>query len=172
MEETPELFTERLKLRPATGDDLPFILGLRSNTEINRFIKRKVPETISDARDFLYKIIVLNGEGLMHYWLIESKENHELIGAISVWNINWVEKESELGYELLPAFWRKGYMSEAISAVISYSKKLGLKQFIAFTHKENKASIKLLASFNFIFLPDRIDVDVEENRCYILKNKA
>lgn len=59
-------------------------------------------------------------------------------------------KRAEIGYELHPEYWRKGYATEAVSEVISYGfKELDLTRIGAIVFIENKASNELLTKLGF-----------------------
>jgi RimJ/RimL family protein N-acetyltransferase len=60
--------------------------------------------------------------------------------------------DSDIGYALLPAYWRQGYALEATSAVKSLA-FAGLKQkrLLAIVNPENVSSIKLLEKLGLRF---------------------
>ncbi|PWW26843.1 acetyltransferase (GNAT) family protein [Cytobacillus oceanisediminis] len=57
---------------------------------------------------------------------------------------------AEIGYEIHPEHWRKGYTFEAVSKVIQYGfDELGLTRIGAVVFMNNEASIKLLTKAGF-----------------------
>ncbi|MCH3884803.1 GNAT family N-acetyltransferase [Tenacibaculum aquimarinum] len=169
----PVLKTERLILRQSNLDDAATFLELRSNSIINTYIEREIPTKISQAEDFINKITQEEIDEKSITWLITLKENNTAIGSICIWNINHDNKYGEVGYSLLPEFFKKGFMSEAMETVLNFGfTKMNLKTIEAYTHKNNIASITLLEKYNFVFQPERKDDDVEDNRIYkIVNNK-
>lgn len=59
-------------------------------------------------------------------------------------------KRAEIGYEIHPGHWRKGYSSEAVSKVLSYGfEVMNLTRIGAVVFIENEASNKLLTKMGF-----------------------
>ncbi|WP_143522615.1 GNAT family N-acetyltransferase, partial [Pseudomonas sp. 2822-17] len=59
-------------------------------------------------------------------------------------------RRAEIGYEIHPDFWRKGYTSEAVKEVISYGfEGLDLNRIGAVVFIENQASNQLLSKMGF-----------------------
>jgi len=165
----PVLETERLTLRELNLEDAKAIFGLRTNKEVNEFIDRKTPNNLSEARAFIDLIsnLTLNNEGI--FWVIESKNNHQLIGTIGLRNFEDEEDYAEIGYELDPNYHQKGFMSEAFEAVLKFGfENLELKTIEAFTHQDNIASIALLEKQKFVLDPEKREEGFENNRSYRL----
>ncbi len=90
-------------------------------------------------------------------WEIERKETKGIIGTIG-FNA-WLpkHKRAEIGYEIHPQQWRKGYTLEAVSEVISYGfDVMGLTCIGAVVFIENEASNKLLGKVGFFQLAGRL----------------
>jgi len=165
----PVLETERLTLRELNLEDAKAIFGLRTNKEVNEFIDRKTPNNLSEARAFIDLIsnLTLNNEGV--FWVIESKNNHQLIGTIGLRNFEDEEDYAEIGYELDPNYHQKGFMSEAFEAVLKFGfENLELQTIEAFTHQDNTASIALLEKQKFVLDPEKREEGFENNRSYRL----
>jgi len=165
----PVLETERLTLRELNLEDAKAIFGLRTNKEVNEFIDRKTPNNLSEARAFIDLIsnLTLNNEGV--FWVIESKNNHQLIGTIGLRDFEDEEDYAEIGYELDPNYHQKGFMSEAFEAVLKFGfENLELKTIEAFTHQDNTASIALLEKQKFVLDPEKREEGFENNRSYRL----
>ena len=166
----PVLETDRLTLRELILDDAKAIFGLRTNKEVNEYIDRKTPNNLSETRAFIDRIAALaeNGKGV--FWVLESKNNNQLLGTIGLRNFEDEENFAEIGYEIDPMYQQKGYMSEAFGAVLNYGfQNLELNTIEAFTHKDNDASIALLESQKFVLDPERRDEGFENNRSYRLE---
>jgi len=166
----PVLETERLTLRALNLNDAKAIFGLRTNKEVNEFIDRRTPRNLSEARAFIDRISKLTSENKGIFWVIESNNNHQLVGTIGLRNFEDEEDYAELGYELDPSYQQKGFMSEAFEVVLEYGfNKMELKTIEAFTHKNNTASIALLEKQKFVFDPEIKDEGFENNISYRLK---
>ena len=57
----------------------------------------------------------------------------------------------DIGFALLPEFWRQGYAYEAASATVQYARKvLGLERLAAIASLDNTASRVLLEKLGFV----------------------
>jgi ribosomal-protein-alanine N-acetyltransferase len=167
----PEIVTNRLILRQTTRDDCSEILFLRSNKQVNQFIKRQIPNNLNDAAAFLDKISKKIETSEIIYWGISLKDKTKLIGSICLWNFSTETKKAEVGYDLNPEFQNLGFMSEALQSVLDYGfKSLELNTIEAFTHFENRNSIKLLEKNNFVIIMNKKDKDNSNNIILSVKN--
>ncbi|MEO9572050.1 MAG: GNAT family N-acetyltransferase [Polaribacter sp.] len=167
----PVLETDRLTLRELNLNDAKAIFGLRTNKEVNKFIDRKVPKNLSEARAFIELIsnLVTANKGI--FWVIESKSNHLIVGTIGLRNFEDEDDYAEIGYEVHPDFQQRGFMDESFEKVLEYGfNQMELKTIEAFTHKNNMASISLLEKHNFIFNPEIKDEGFVNNISYRLIN--
>lgn len=148
----PEIKTERLLLRRMTTNDAEVILSLRSSEEVMKYIDRERTKSISDAKLFIDKIDASldSNNGIM--WGITFKEQpHELIGNIGYWRLVKEHYRAEVGYMLLPSFWKKGLMKEALLSVIDFGfNKMNLHSIEANINPGNIASARLLKSTGFM----------------------
>lgn len=156
--------TDRLLLRPITEYDSQNIFEIRSNIEINRFVKRNSPKNSFEALDFILNIKKKEANKEILFFGISEKENPKLIGTVCLWKFSEDRKKAELGYELLPQFHGKGIMSEAVSAILAFGfNDLKLNQIDAFTNGENVNSQKLLKKKGFVLNSSRKDENNKEN---------
>ena len=168
----PILPTERLYLRQLKAADSTAIYQLRSNRLINKYINRPLLEKQEEANEFIQNINhgIKNNQWI--YWGIALKEREELIGTICLWNFSNENRIADIGYELDPDFQGKGYMSEAVKAVIQYGfKQLFLEVIEAHTDRENLASKNLLLKNDFILNPNRVEEEDENYVIFELKPK-
>jgi len=146
----PTLTTGRLTLRRLTMDDANEIFAIRSDERVNKYLDRAGCKTIDEAREFINKINtgIANNESV--YWAIALKSKPGLIGTICLWNISKEQSKAEIGFELLPQYQGKGYMQEAVTAVIEYGfKTMKLRAIEGEVDPNNARSIKLLEKNNF-----------------------
>ncbi|AYL96038.1 GNAT family N-acetyltransferase [Mucilaginibacter celer] len=155
-----EIDTQRLSLRQLTEADAPDIMAIRANEQVNQYLERPKTCTPDDARNFISKIasIVAGGDG--YYWAITLKQTNELIGTICYWNLEPAQAKAEIGYELHPDYQGRGYMTEAIDAVISFGfNSLNFELITACPLNGNSNSVKLLERSGFLFSGDFTDQD-------------
>ena len=166
--EFPTLTSTSLILRQANLNDVEAIYELRSSEVINKYVATKRLQNLEEAKEFITNCHNTFNNKTIIAWVIEHQK--KVIGSIVLHRISLDENYAEIGYKLKPAFQQKGFMSQAIQAVIKFGfKEMALKTIEAFTHKNNSASITLLEKHNFVFQPERRDKDVEDYRIFKLK---
>lgn len=139
------LETERLRLRPLSADDAPFILELLNEPSWIRFIGDRGVHTLDDARRYIAEgpcaMYALHGLGLM---MVETKGERESLGICGL-----IRRASlpdvDIGFAFLPRFWGKGFAFEAAAATLEHARRdLGLRRILAITSLDNESSIRLL----------------------------
>lgn len=147
----PEIKTERLLLRKLTDADTEQIFKLRSDENVMKYIGKKPITTMDEARDWV-KLIndsLENNSGIT--WGICETEKTLLIGTIGLWKIIKENYRAEIGYMLLPQYWKKGFTKEAILKVISYGfHEIKLHSIEAHISPKNIASATVLEKTGFV----------------------
>ncbi|MEO8362541.1 MAG: GNAT family N-acetyltransferase [Vicinamibacteria bacterium] len=139
------LETERLVLRHLTLNDAPFILELLNEPSFLRFIGDRKVRNLQDARLYILHGPIAsyekNGFGLFLAFLKESGDPIGMCGLLKRETL----PEVDIGFALMPAYWRQGYISEAATAILVYGRDhLALKRILAITSSDNVASIRVL----------------------------
>ncbi|WP_059173077.1 GNAT family N-acetyltransferase [Bacillus sp. FJAT-27445] len=146
----PVLETERLILREIVKEDAAGIFACFSNEHVIRFYGQERLKTIDQAESFVDFFNKNYHEKRGIRWGIERKETVGIIGTIGFNAWSPKHKRAEIGYELHPGHWRKGYVSEALEKVISHGfKKMDLNRIGAVVFLENEASNNLLIKAGF-----------------------
>jgi ribosomal-protein-alanine N-acetyltransferase len=84
-------------------------------------------------------------------WAISKKGEPEFLGTISFHKTDRQHHRAEIGYQLHFDYWRKGFMTEAINAVIKYGfTEMKLHSIEAKVNINNIASIKFLEKSGFV----------------------
>jgi len=159
-----ELKTERLVLRQLDSSDAEDQFALRSSAEVGKYIARDLQTDVSQSEKFIEDRNKDIAQNKVMYWAITLKNQKKLIGTICLWNFTEGNTVAEVGYDLKLEFQKKGIMSEALKAVVSYGfKKLEFSRIEAFTQIKNESSKLLLRKNNFQLHPTRIDKGFPEN---------
>jgi len=140
------LETERLILRDFNEDDWEQILAYRSDSRY-RLYYPEVEQLTEDARAFVNKLIEWQGEQPRYRYqlAVVLKEEGVLIGNCGVRKESPVALQAEVGYELNPDYWGKGYASEAARAIVDFAfRELQLHRLHAHCLVENAGSIRVL----------------------------
>lgn len=147
----PALHTERLTLRRADATDIPQLYRLRSDEQIMKYIPRPVATSPDEIAEFLRLTDEKIGSNKMINWKISIKGDPTLIGTIGFYYIKPEHYRAEIGYMLLPEFQGKGYVTEAIAAVVNYGfEAMGLHSIEALVDPENIASCAALEKCGFV----------------------
>lgn len=153
-----EILTDRLILRFLTPSDNQSIFAIRSNPKIAKHLDRSLYNSITEADNFITKISngITNNEWL--YWGLCLPVNNEVIGTICLWQFDGNFTSADIGYELIPKFQGKGYIQEAITAVINFAfTELKLKSLSAEVAMDNIKSVRILKKFGFNYVYDEAD---------------
>lgn len=149
-EQFPEIETARLRLRAVTEDDYEMVYVLRSDPEMMRYIPRPLCADYRDALKLIRTMKENHEKQESLNWVITLKDSDELIGTVGYVRIKAEHNRAELGYMIHSREQGKGYMKEAIAAVIHYGfKTMGLHSIEAVIDPGNVASEKILQHFGF-----------------------
>ncbi len=146
----PALETERLVLRPLTSADLEFVFHHFSHPEVYAFLLDEAPiSTYRQAQDILDFYLQPTAH-TYNRWGLARKEDHQLIGTCGYHKWNPCHHRAEIGYDLSPAERHRGYMAEALRAVLRFGfEQLRLHRIEALVYEGNQPSVRLLRKLGF-----------------------
>lgn len=151
------LETDRLVLKNMDHSDRDFILEVFSNPDINRYLFDAEPISNLQEADEIIGFYSQQPK-LHHRWILILKDSGQKIGTCGFHAWDQGAATVEMGYDLLPAFQSKGYMTEALEKIIGFAKEtMGLSQIYACIYPENLASVNLIKKFNFQKIGHRIE---------------
>lgn len=146
------LSTERLTLRPLTETDAPALYEIHSHPEVMRYWASP-PWTEMDQA---HQRIARGQEGFAtgsHFQFgIARRADGVLLGICSLFSFNLPSRRAEMGYALGRPFWGKGYMHEALCALLDHAfdpQALNLHRVEADIDPRNHASAKTLERLGF-----------------------
>ena len=157
-ENFPKLYGILINLRELSVNDAQGIANLMSYNISKYLYDVTNPYTIEHARNFIKSAHSDFKSRRAIHFAIEYKEddnnksgrsnNLVLVGAISLKNIDLVNKKANLGYWIGEQYWGKGIATECVRLVIHYAfsaaAELKLEEVSAYVYPENKASIRVL----------------------------
>jgi ribosomal-protein-alanine N-acetyltransferase len=118
---TKVLETERLILRPFAISDAPAMYqNWASDPVVTRCLTWPTHTDESGTRALLSLWAPKYADKDFYNWAVELKELGEPIGSIGVVRADEATQAGEIGYCIGRRWWRRGIMSEALSAVIRY----------------------------------------------------
>ncbi|WP_437874690.1 GNAT family N-acetyltransferase [Sorangium sp. So ce513] len=146
----PVLMTPRLRLRAIEPADAASILRIHSDPEVTRYFGRAPDVSLADAEQRIALVLAGIREVTSIRWGITLHESGELIGTTGFWHWHKPHHWAEIGYELLPALWNRGIMTEALRAMLPFGfDVMGLHRVEAHVDPENRASIRVLERLGF-----------------------
>ncbi|HCW51333.1 MAG TPA: GNAT family N-acetyltransferase [Clostridiales bacterium] len=116
--EHESLTTTRLKLRRPTVDDAEAVFyGYAQDREVTRFLVWRPARDLDETRRFLGSCLEGWASGKELTWAITLSTSGDLIGMVACRPRGHM---ADLGYVLARSYWGKGYMTEALSAVVDW----------------------------------------------------
>ena len=141
-----ELTTERLILRDFVADDWPTLLAYRSDPAYHRFYP-STEGSEEDARAFVAMFLDhQQARPRIKFQLAMTlKESGQLIGNCGVRLKEPGALEADIGYELSPAHWGRGYATEAARALVAFGfTGLSVHRIWSWCIADNVASARVL----------------------------
>jgi len=147
-----ELETDRLFLKNIAKIDRDFIFTQFSNHEVNQHLFDAEPLADIHGADEIIDFYIQPEPKNQHRWILVRKEDGEKIGTCGFHCWDKVAGCCDVGYDLFPVFERKGYMNEAMQAIIEFAKTdMKINHINACIYIDNIKSIKLAEKLGFAF---------------------
>jgi RimJ/RimL family protein N-acetyltransferase len=136
--------TDRLIIRKMTMDDLPWLIDSRSDPDMYRYLgglERQNADAVTQRMGFYLDCYENFGFGqCAMIW----KATGELIGCSGLQPLENTG-EIEVGYSVIPKYWRHGIGFECAYAWLAYGfDKCGLERIVAVADKENTGSWRIM----------------------------
>lgn len=157
------LQTPRLLLRPLRAEDAQGLFDIFSDAETMRYWSTPPWPTIDEAHALIARDLTAMSAGEYLRFGLERVDDHAVIGTCTLFSINTTCRRAELGYGLASTAWGKGYMHEALTALVGFGfNTMNLNRIEADIDPRNHASAKSLERLGFVregFLRERWIVD-------------
>jgi [ribosomal protein S5]-alanine N-acetyltransferase len=149
-ENFPVIETERLKLRPVQGTDAVDLFATFSDADAMKYYGMNAFTDMEEALSLIKAFESGFQTGSSIRWGIVLKGEGRLIGTCGFHNWSNSDHRSEIGYELNRRYWKKGFMNEALKAVIHYGfNGLKFNRISATIRPENAPSQNLVKKLGF-----------------------
>ena len=150
------LETERLILRYIEPTDVEDMFEYSSVDEVCEYLLWSPHLNIDVTKGYIEFLQKRYLRGLYADWAVTLKDSGKMIGTCGYANINTHEKSCEIGYVLSPRYRNKGYMTEAVVAVLKLTfEVLQLKSAHLRIINENEDSKRLARRVGFVL--DRVE---------------
>ena len=150
------LETSRLILRPTLAEDLETLHAILIDPFVRKYLcddrlfsKKQTAEMLTESQ----RLFDSEELGL---WLIETKDNREIIGFVGLWYF-FAENQPQLVYALLSQETKQGYATEAATKIVEYCfHHLGYDYLIASADQPNISSHSLATRLGMRQIEEKI----------------
>ena len=143
--------TNRLVLRSIDHSDRDFILEEFQNDFINRYLFDAEPMTDISQADELIDFYTMVEPRRQNRWVLVDRATNTKLGTCGfhLWNPD--NKDVEIGFELMERYTGKGYMREAVEAIIEFARReMKVERINAIVYIGNGNCIGLLERLGFL----------------------
>ncbi len=160
----PNIITERLLLNKIETSDRQNIYKGLSMPEVIQYygVNYSSLEAIDEQMNW-YSNLEKSKSGL--WWAIRLKGTKEFCGTIGFNDYQKEHRKAELGFWLLPKYWKKGFIQESADSIITYLfKQLEIHRLEAFVEAENKNSSSALLKLGFKHEGKMVDSEIKKGQ--------
>lgn len=141
----PELSTSRLILRNVRMSDARDIYEYSCDPEVARHVLWEAHQSIHQTKAYIRYVLRQYRMGSPSSFCIALRETGKVIGTIGFMWVSNENRSAEVGYSLSRAHWNKGYMTEALAAVLRFGfEELNLNRIEAQHECANPASGRVM----------------------------
>lgn len=144
--------TPRIILRQFALEDAAASFEFNSNLEVQKYTGDRVIASVEEARDVIVNVSFKDYEQYGYgRWAVVHKADNKVIGFAGLKYLPEFE-ETDIGFRILPAYWRKGLTTEMCQPIIDYGwNELNLKRIIGIADPKNIGSCKVLEKIGLRF---------------------
>lgn len=140
--------TQRLLLRrPISSDADAVFARYAGDPAVTRFLGWRTHRSVVDTRLFLACCDAEWRQTGVGPYLIQSRENGELLGSASLRLAS--PQQGAVGYLLARDAWGRGYATEALQGLRDLAMYLGVLRLTAMCHPEHRASSRVMEKCGF-----------------------
>lgn len=138
--------TKHLIARPFRQDDVESVYrNWTSDSQVTPHLTWAVHDNEAVTKAYIDSCLESYSDLSSYRWGIELKASGQLIGDISVIDMNEKTLSAELGWVIGSAWWGQGYMTEIARAVIDFLiKEVGFNRVMAAHASQNTASGRVM----------------------------
>ncbi|MCB0582845.1 MAG: GNAT family N-acetyltransferase [Phaeodactylibacter sp.] len=160
----PALKTSRLLLRQFRQEDIHDVFHGLSHPDVIKYYGVHF-DTLEATQEQMNWFVSLETDRTGIWWAICRAEGGDFLGAAGFNNWSHEHRKAEIGFWLLPEYWGKGIMSEALPLVCDYGfGKMGLHRIEAFVESENQNSKTAMSKLGFRLEGTMVDCEIKNGR--------
>ena len=147
----PVLEGARLRLREFRDDDADALFSIYSDPRVMRYWSFPAWTERRQAEEKLALIARQVRETDIHPWAIADGQDDGLIGGMTLFAIDRINRRGEIGYNLHPDCQGQGLANEAVRLALAYAfDELGLERIEADIDPRNEASCRFVEKLGFV----------------------
>lgn len=147
----PKIYCKRIIIRKIEKSDAKNMFEYAKNKEVAKHVLWDAHRSVEDSMSVINYIQRLYKLGEPSSMAIALKDSNRIIGTIGYSKIDIEHNSAEIGYSLDMLEWNKGYMTEALMAMIDFSfRYLRLNRLEAQHELDNPASGVVLKKCGFV----------------------
>ncbi|MGP0095272.1 MAG: GNAT family N-acetyltransferase [Xanthobacteraceae bacterium] len=147
----PILESERLRLLPITPDHASGLHLAFSDLEVMRYadypVSLTVEDTVKRMQMYLFPLPEWHAT-----WVLVCKRTGAVMGLVNYHHREDWNRRLEVGFVLARPYWRKGFMGEAMQALLKYCfLGLGMNRVEVTVNPTNRSAIRMIEGLQFQF---------------------
>ena len=145
--------TARLVLREFTADDWPEVLALQRDPRYLRFYAW-TDRSEAEVREFVQMFVNQQADRPRRKFqlAITLPDSGRLIGDCGIRRKPGNHWEADIGYELSPEYWGRGYATEAAERALVWANRTWGRRYVVAGHfSDNPASGQVLCKLGFLY---------------------
>jgi [ribosomal protein S5]-alanine N-acetyltransferase len=147
----PPIESQRLVVRIVERSDLPGLLLVNGDDEVTHFLPYATWQSAADADAWFDRMAGIQATGTALQFVVVEKETGTPVGTCLLFRYDQGSSRVELGYVLGRAHWGRGYMREALRALLGHAfDGMGVRRVEAEVNPANVASVRILESIGFV----------------------
>lgn len=148
--EVPALHGKKVKLRAMEAEHAADLFAVWSHPQVACWLAAPPLSSPQEAEELIAILLQMSREEESLRWSILGHDGN-VIGSCGYnsWQLQGAYR-GEIGCELLPDYWGKGYMREALELMLDYGfAVMGLNRIEALSHPDNNRAQRLFQSLGF-----------------------
>ena len=148
--ELPTLGTDRLVLRALAPSDAPALFTIFGDSAVCRYWSRPALTDLHAATELQAEIARHFAARTLFQWGIAERATGAIVGTCTLAALSSEHRRAEVGFALAQAVWGRGYIAEALAALIGFAfDVLDLHRLEADVDPRNARSIRALERAGF-----------------------
>ncbi|MFI5345961.1 MAG: GNAT family N-acetyltransferase [Elusimicrobiota bacterium] len=146
------LETRHLVLEPLAAAHAPAMFARLKDDALYVWISAAPPESVGHLQkrwERLESRLAPAGDKAWLNWAVRQASDGAYVGKMDA-EVDAANIATNIGYLIFPAFWGRGYASEAVAAVIEHLRRHGVEELRATVTSGNTASTRVLEKSGFV----------------------